>query len=74
MDVTKLKSKRFYSEERYHYLDNKDLVEQELKEFKVEIEEKFAVSKMRGYKFVRAEEPSQNSVSPQQLNREESLK
>lgn len=46
-----LKSKRFYSEEKYHYLDNKDRIESELKEFKLDIEKKFKVSETKDFKF-----------------------
>lgn len=48
-----LKSKRFYSEERYHYLDNKDKIDSELKEFKLDIEKKFKNAATREYKFQR---------------------
>lgn len=46
-----LKSKRFYSEEKYHYLDNKDKIESELKEFKLDIEWKFKNAETWEFKF-----------------------
>ena len=44
LDPASLKSKRFYSEEKYHYLDNKEKIEGELSDFKSEIERKFKKS------------------------------
>jgi hypothetical protein len=50
-----LKSKRFFSEERYHYTQNKR-IEIELKNYKVEIEQKFRNSELnRAYAFPRRE-------------------
>lgn len=48
-----LKSKRFYSEEKYHYLDNQDRIEKELKDFKLEIERKFKSSTLAPYTYPR---------------------
>lgn len=60
-DPSTLKSKRFYSEEKYHYLDNLDKIESELKEFKLDIEKKFKYAQTKDFKFARQSNDSFDS-------------
>jgi len=55
MDINNLRSKRFYSEERYHYLENQEKIEAELADFKNEIERKFKKAETKDFKFLRVE-------------------
>ena len=52
-DPDNLKSKKFYPDEKYHYLDNNERIEEELKDFKVEIERKFESSSLSNYQYQR---------------------
>ncbi len=69
-----LKSKRFYSEEKYHYLDNQDRIESELKDFKLEIEKKFRESTMKDFTFQRvADTDSDDDHTPQSTHRSKQM-
>ena len=62
MDINNLRSKRFYSEERYHYLENQEKIEAELADFKNEIERKFKKAETKDFKFLRVEDDTSMEI------------
>ena len=58
-----LRSKQFYPNEEYHYLDSKDRIERELKEFKIDIETKFDKASTKGYQFLRNDDTDSDATS-----------